>query len=77
MPEANPRDTNVPRVLLLLVNDSPDLLVPKAKSRNTNNISSYYFYSANMPNHLLMWNNLFTIFNQYIDDATQCNCSID
>ena len=54
VPEAKPRDTNVPRVLLLLVNDSPILLVPKAKPRNTNNISYYYFYSENMPNHLLM-----------------------
>ena len=54
MPEAKPRDTNVPRVLLLLVNDSPMLLVPKAKPRNTKNISYYYFYSAIVPNHLLM-----------------------
>ena len=54
VPEAKPRDTNVPRVLLLLVNDSPILLVPKAKPRNTNNISYYYFYSENVPNHLLM-----------------------
>ena len=54
VPEAKPRDTNIPRVLLLLVNDSPNLLVPKAKPRNTNNISYYYFYSANVPNHLLM-----------------------
>ena len=53
MPEAKPRDTNLPRVLLLLVNDSPNLLVPKAKPRNTNNISYYYSYSANMPNHLI------------------------
>ena len=38
VPETKPRDTNVPRVLLLLVNDSPNLLVPKAKPRNTNNM---------------------------------------
>ena len=57
VPEAKPRDTNIPRVLLLLVNDSPNLLVPKAKPRNTNNIFYYYFYSANVPNHLLMTNN--------------------
>ena len=56
VPEAKPRDTNVQRVLLLLVNDSPSLLVSKAKPRVTNNISYYYFYSANMPNHLLMHN---------------------
>ena len=54
VPEAKPMDTNVPRVLLLLVNNSPNLLVPKAKPRNTNNIFYYYFYSANMPYHLLM-----------------------
>ena len=54
VPEAMPRDTNIPRVLLLLVNDSPTLLVPKAKPRNTNNISQYYFYSENVPNHSLM-----------------------
>ena len=54
VPEAKPRDTNVPRELLLLVNDSPNLLVLKAKPRNTKNISYYYFYSANVPNHLLM-----------------------
>ena len=81
MPEAKPRDTNVPmvllllvtdspnllvtktklknsnnlpRVVLLLVNDFPNLLVPKEKLRNTNNISYYHFYSANMPNHLLI-----------------------
>ena len=54
VPEAKPRDTNVPRVLLLLVNDSPNLLVLKAKLSDTNNISYYYFYIANVPNHLLM-----------------------
>ena len=56
VPEAKPRDTKLPRVLLLLVNDSSNLLVPKAKPRNTNIISYYYFYSANVPNHLLMHN---------------------
>ena len=54
LPKAKPRDTNVPSVLLLLVNDSPNLLVFKAKLRNTKNISYYYFYSANVPNHLLI-----------------------
>ena len=54
MPEAKPRDTNIPRVLLLLVNDSPNLLVPKAKPRDNKNISYYYFYSANVLNHLIM-----------------------
>ena len=53
VPEAKPRDINIPRVLLLLVNNSPNLLIPKAKPRNTNNICYYYFYSANVPNHLL------------------------
>ena len=57
MPAAQPRDTKLPRVLLLLVNDSPNLLVPKAKPRNANNICYYYFYSANVPNHLLMIGN--------------------
>ena len=42
------------RRLLLLVNDSPNLLVPKAKPRDTNIISYYYFYSENLINHLLM-----------------------
>ena len=55
VPEAKQRDNNIPRVLLLLVNDSPNLLVPKAKPRNTKNISYYYYYSTNMPNHLLMF----------------------
>ena len=56
MPYAKPRDTNMPRLLLLLANDPPNLLVPKAKLRDTNSIS-YYLYSANVPNHLLMINN--------------------
>ena len=51
------RDSKLPRVLLLLVNDFPNVLVPKGKQRNTNNNSYYYFYSANMPNHLLIDNN--------------------
>ena len=55
-PEAKPRDSNIPRVLLLLVNDPPNLLVSKTKKRDPNNIS-YYFYSANVPNHFLMFNN--------------------
>ena len=58
-------DNNVPRVLLLLVNDSPNLLVPKAKSRNTNNISYYYLYSENVPNHLLIYNMCTLYFVQY------------
>ena len=62
VPEAKPRDTNIPRVILLLVNDSPNLLVPKAKPRNTYNISYYYFYSANMPNHLLMGDSVWLIY---------------
>ena len=37
-----------------LVSNAPNLLVPKAKPRNTNNISYYYVYSANVPNHLLI-----------------------
>ena len=52
VPEAKLRDTDIPRVLLLLVNDSPSLLVPKAKRRDTNSIFYYYFYSVNEPNHL-------------------------
>jgi len=58
-PEAKPRDSNIPRVLLLLVNDPPNLLVPKAKPRETNNIFYNYFYSANVPNHLLICFNYF------------------
>ena len=53
-PKAKPRDSNIPRVLLLLVNDPPNLFVPKAKPRDTNSISYYYFYSANVLNHLLI-----------------------
>jgi len=56
VPEAKPRDTNVPRVLFLLVNDSPNLLVLMAKPKNTNNSSYNYLYSKNVPNHLLMYN---------------------
>ena len=59
VPEAKPRDTNIPRVLLLLVNDPLNLLVPKAKPRNTNNITYYYFYSVNVPNHLLIFCRIF------------------
>ena len=66
MPEAKPRDTNVPRVLLQLVNDSSNLLVPKAKLRNTNNISYYYLYSSNLPIHLLMDDSKVEILNQEI-----------
>ena len=43
VPEVKSRDTNVPRVLLLLVNDSHSLLVPKVKPRNTSDISYFYF----------------------------------
>ena len=53
-PEVKPRDSNIPRVLLLLVNDPPNLLVPKAKPKDTKIISYYYFYSESVPNHLLM-----------------------
>ena len=69
MPEAKPRDANVTRVLLLLVNDSPNLLVPKAKLRNNNYNSYYYLYSANMPNHLLMPVNYHTAF--WLPDMVQ------
>ena len=72
MPEAKPRDTNIPRVLLLLVNDSPNLLVPKAMLRNTNNISYYYFYSANVPNHLLISYSDYCNFGH----LEQCMCFI-
>ena len=54
VPEAKPRDTNIPRVLILLVNDTQIMLVPKVKTRDTNSISYYYFYSSNVPNHLLI-----------------------
>ena len=39
VPEVKSRDTNVPRVLLLLVSDSHSLLLPKVKPRNTSDIS--------------------------------------
>ena len=42
--------------LMLLVNDPPSMLVPKAKPRDTNSIFYYYLYSVNVPNHLLMFN---------------------
>ena len=81
MPEAKPRDTNIPRVLLLLVNNSPNWLVLKAKPRNINNISYYYFYSANIPNHLLMHNNssfyLLIPYEQYVGDGTTSLCKHD
>ena len=38
MPEAKPRDTNMPRVLSLLDNDESTLLVPEAKPRDINNL---------------------------------------
>ena len=76
VPKAKPRDTNIPRVLLLLVNDSPNLLVPKAKPRNTNNISYYYLYSANMPNHLLMTINTMTMLHYVSPIARQLICYI-
>ena len=46
MPEAKPRDTNMPRVLSLLDNDESTLLVPEAKPRDTNNMLFYHFYVA-------------------------------
>ena len=55
MPEAKPRDTKIPKVLLLLVNDTRIMLVPKAILRDTNSIFYYYIYSANIPNHLLLF----------------------
>ena len=56
VPEVKPRDTNIPRVLLLLVNDTRIMLVPKAKPRDTNSIFYYYFHSENVPYHLLIMN---------------------
>ena len=41
-------------IITTLVNDPPNLLVPKAKPKDTNSISYYYFKSTNVPNHLLM-----------------------
>ena len=46
MPEAKPRDTNMPRVLSLLDNDKSTLLVPEAKPRDTNNMLFYHFFVA-------------------------------
>ena len=54
MPEAKPRDTNMPRVLSLLDNDKSTLLVPEAKPRDTNNIFFYYFYVAYVLDHYLI-----------------------
>ena len=42
-------------VLFILANDKSIQLVPKEKQRDTNSISYYYLYSANVPNHLLMY----------------------
>ena len=39
---------------MLLANDPPSMLVPKANQRDTNSIFYYYFYSVNVPNRLLM-----------------------
>ena len=50
-------------VLLLLVNDFPNSLVPKAKSRDTNSIFYYYLYSVNVPNHLLIYDKYFSLLN--------------
>ena len=55
-PEVQPRDSDIPRILLPLVNDSPNLLVSKTKLRDSNSYSYYYFYSENIPNHLLIFN---------------------
>ena len=52
--EEKQRDYNIPRVLLILVNDTWILLVPKAKPRDTKSISYYYFYPAKILNHLLI-----------------------
>ena len=49
VPEAQPRDTNMPWVLFLLVNSKLILLVPKAEPRDAKNISYNYLYSANVP----------------------------
>ena len=43
---------------MLLANDPPSMLVPKAKPRDNNSIFYYYFYSVNLPNNLLMPVNL-------------------
>ena len=45
--------------LMLLANDPPSMLVPKAKPRDNNSIFYYYFYSVNLPNHLLIVIHLF------------------
>ena len=59
MPEAKPRDTNIPRVLSPLDNSLLILLVPEAKPRDANNISFYHFYVANIPHHCLMISNTY------------------
>ena len=51
-PEVKPRDSNIPRKLLKLVNDPPNILVPKARMRDTNRNSYYYLYSALISYHL-------------------------
>ena len=43
--------------LMLLANDLPSMLVPKANPRDNNSIFYYYFYSTNVINHLLMAHN--------------------
>ena len=71
----------MPKVLLLLVNDPHILLIPKAKPRDTYSISYFYFYSANIPNPLIMHNNssfyLLIPCEQYVGDGTTSLCKHD
>ena len=43
--------------LMLLANDPPSMLIPKANPRDNNSIFYHYFYSVNIPNHLLISTN--------------------
>ena len=58
VPEAKPRDTNMPKVSSLIDNDRSTLLVSVAKPRDSNNmLLKYYFYVAYVLHHYLSLSN--------------------
>ena len=48
VPEAKPRDTNMPSGIISISQFKIDIVSTLAKPRDANNIS-YYFYSSNVP----------------------------
>ena len=74
--EAKPRDTNIPRVLLPLVNDPPSLLVPKAKPRDSR-IPMLLLLLVNDPPSLLvhkvMPSDTISICYNYLDPVSALN----